>query len=247
VRLKWWALSVLVVQAKEPSKMSKDPKWARIRDEILVFCHRLQQERLVWYTAGNISSRVEGELDLVAVTPTCVPYDTMVPDDIVIMTVHGDIVDGARKPTSEVPLHTLIYLDRPDVGGVVHTHSTAGMAMAAMGRTLPPILTGLVSAAGGSVETAPYARTGTAEMANFTASALVDRSACFLRHHGVLAIGSTVEQAYNTASVVEGAADAYLRAAPLGDVPELSPEEVEWMRIKWKKRWPALADKITVR
>jgi len=119
--------------------------------------------------------------------------------------------------------------------------------MAAMGRTLPPILTGLVSAAGGSVATAPYARTGTAEMADFTASALVDRSACFLRHHGVLAIGSSVEQAYNTASVVEGAADAYLRAAPLGLVPELSPEEVEWMRLRWKNRWPGSAPNVSVR
>jgi len=169
--------------------MTRDPKWARVREEILLFCHRMQQERLVWYTAGNISARV-GEQDLVAVTPTSVPYDTMVPDDIVIMSVHGNIIDGFRKPTSEVPLHTLVYLRRPEVGGVVHTHSSAGMAMAAMGRTLPPILTGLVSAAGGSVATAPYARTGTAEMADFTASALVDRSACFLRHHGVLAIGS---------------------------------------------------------
>jgi L-fuculose-phosphate aldolase len=110
-----------------------------------------------------------------------------------------------------------------------------------MGRTLPPILTGLVSAAGGSVFTAPYARTGTAEMADLTADALLDRSACFLRHHGVLSIGSTVEQAFNTASVVEGAADAYLRAVILGPVPELSPEEVEWMRHRWKRRWPTLS------
>jgi L-ribulose-5-phosphate 4-epimerase len=200
----------------------------------------MQSERLVYYTAGNISARIEDEPGLIAVSPANTAYDTMTVDDIAIVTVGGDVVDGHLRPTSELPLHTLVYARRPEVGGIVHTHSPAAMAMAAMGRTLPPILTGLVSAAGGSIVTAPYARAGTAEIADFTAGALLDRSACFLRHHGLLAIGSTVEQAYNAASVVEGAADAYLRALPLGPVPELPDAEIEFMRAKWKTRWPAL-------
>ena len=113
-----------------------------------------------------------------------------------------------------VPLHTLVYARRPEVGAIVHTHSPAAMAMAALGLTLPPFLTGLVRAVGGDVRTAPYSRPGTAAMADCTADALHDRGACFLQFHGVLAVGRTLAHAYNSASVVEGAADAYLRILP---------------------------------
>jgi len=206
--------------------MTRDPKWARVREEILLFCHRMQQERLVWYTAGNISARVEGEQDLVAVTPTSVPYDTMVPDDIVIMSVHGNIIDGFRKPTSEVPLHTLVYLRRPEVGGVVHTHSSAGMAMAAMGRDVAPDSHGprigrRRLCRNRSVRSNRHRRNGRLHCER------VGRSKCLFpsapRRSGYwVERGAGIQPRH---SVVEGAADAYLRAAPLGLVPELSPEE----------------------
>jgi L-ribulose-5-phosphate 4-epimerase len=212
--------------------------WQVAREEVALFCRRMLAEHLVYYTAGNISCRIADDPRLVAMTPTSVAYDTMRPEDVVIVTVDGEIVDGNLKPTSELPLHTLVYARRDDVGGIVHTHSPAGMAMAAMGMTLPPILTGLVSAAGGAIVSAPYARGGTDEMADLTAAALEARSACFLRNHGVLAIGSNVEQAYNAASVVEGAADAYLRALPFGPVPVVPEDDMERIQRKWRARWP---------
>ncbi len=221
---------------------SASPQQAAARDIarrlIVLFCRRMLAEHLVAYTAGNISTRVAGEPDLVAVTPASTAYDTLDPEDVVIVRVDGTVVDGARKPTSELPLHTLVYARRPDVGGVVHTHSPAAMAIAALGLTLPPILHGIVSSCGGGVVTAPYARGGTAEVADLTADALRGRSACLLRNHGVLAIGPTVEHAYNAASVVEGVSDAYLRALPFGPVPELPPDEVERIRTtQWAPAW----------
>ena len=212
------------------------------RDEaralVVLFAQRMLAEHLVSYTAGNISTRILGEPGLVAVTPGSTAYDTLRPSDIVIVRLDGSIVEGDLAPTAELPLHTLAYLDRPDVMGIVHTHSRAAMAMAAMGMTLPPILHGLISACGGDITTAPYARGATPEMATLTAEPLRHRSACLLRNHGVLAIGPTVEHAYNAASTVEGVADAYLRALAFGPVPEVPAEDVERIRRdQWAPAW----------
>lgn len=212
--------------------------YASARAEVRLFCKRLLADGLVYYTAGNISCRVEGTTDLVAMTPRDRPYDTMEDGDIVIASVAGDIVDGHLKPTTEMPMHLGIYRARPDVAGVVHTHSPSAMTLAIANRSLPAVLTGLVSAAGGEIAVAPYARSASHEMDEFTLPLLAERSACFLRNHGLLAIGSTVEQAYNAAAVVEGAADAYLRALPLGPVEPLAQSEVDRIRNKWKARWP---------
>jgi L-fuculose-phosphate aldolase len=112
------------------------------------------------------------------------------------------------------------------------------MAMAAMGMDLPPILHGLVSACGGGIVTAPYARGATPEMAERTREPLRLRSACLLRNHGTLAIGPTVEHAYNAASTVEGVADAYLAALPFGPVPEVPADDVERIRREqWAPAW----------
>jgi ribulose-5-phosphate 4-epimerase/fuculose-1-phosphate aldolase len=194
-------------------------------------------DHLVYFTSGNISRRVDGEPDLVAMTPTSVPYDVMGVDDICIVSIDGKLVEGSRRPTSELPLHTLTYARRPEVGAVVHIHSPAAMAMAVKGLTLPPILIAQVGSVGGDVATAPYSRSGTSEMADLTADALRERSVCFLRFHGLLAIGRTLAGAYNGAAVVEGAADAYLRILPLGNVPTLPQAEVERLAGYWRRSW----------
>ena len=125
------------------------------------------------------------------------------------------------------------------MGAIVHTHSAGAMTMAALGWTLPPILTGFVAATGGAVRTAPYARPGTEALADVTSDALADRGACFLRHHGLLAIGATLHHAYNAASVTEGAAEVYLRARAFGPVPELPEEEMAGLAQIWRDQWPA--------
>ena len=211
---------------------------AEARELVVLFSRRMLAEHLVSYTAGNISTRIGDEPGLVAVTPGSTAYDTLRAQDIVIVTLDGTIVEGRLRPTAELPLHTLAYRDRPDVGGIVHTHSPAAMAMAAMGMDLPPILHGIVAACGGGIIAAPYARGATDEMATLTAEPLRHRSACLLRNHGVLAIGPNVEHAYNAACVVEGVADAYLRALPFGPVPEVPADDVERIRkAQWAPAW----------
>jgi L-fuculose-phosphate aldolase len=210
----------------------------RARRELLDYCRRVQDEHLVYSTAGNLSCRLEDDPTLFAVTPTSLAYDALELEDICIATTDGKVVDGRRKPTSEFPMHTLVYARRPEVGAIVHTHSPAAMVMCVMGWTLPSILTGFVEAAGGDVVTAPYSRPGTDEMADFTAEALRDRGVCFLRHHGLLAIGSDLAHAFQAASVTEGAALVYLRARQFGvDVPVLPEAEVQWIAEDWRAQF----------
>jgi len=214
-----------------------DDTWQQARQDVLRTCRRMQAERLVHATAGNVSTRIPGDPEHIAMTPAALPYDLLEPDDICIVSVDGQVIDGHRAPTSELPLHTLVYQRRPEVGAIIHTHSPAAMAMAAMGWTLPPILTGLVEATGGSVRTARFSRPGTAEMADLTAEALADRGACFLRHHGLLAVGADLLHAWRAASVTEVSADVYLRARAFGPVPELPEEEVHLIGDAWRSQW----------
>jgi L-ribulose-5-phosphate 4-epimerase len=139
---------------------------AEARELVVLVRRRMLAEHLVAYTAGNISTRIAREPDLVAVTPGSTAYDTLCPEDIVIVALDGTLVEGARTPTAALPLHTLAYRDCPDVAGIVHMHSPAAMAMAALGMDLPPVLHCLVSACGGGIVVAPYARGATTEVAD---------------------------------------------------------------------------------
>jgi L-ribulose-5-phosphate 4-epimerase len=214
----------------------------RTRAEVIAYCHRLQSDGLVPATAGNVSARVPGEPGLIAVTPTATPYDTLEPDDVALVTTAGEQVDGRRPPTTELPLHTVLYARRPEVGAVVHTHSPAASVMAVMGWSLPPILTGLAGAVGGDVPVAPYARPGTHELAAAAADALAGRGACLLRHHGVVAVGPDLASAATAASLTENAAQVYLEARATGaQVPELDADEVEWLAAGWRGQWETTA------
>lgn len=218
--------------------------WYATRQKVVTFARKLQAERLVYSTAGNISCRVPGEPDLLAVTPASMQYDFLEPEDIVIVNVDGEVVDGRRSPTSETSMHTLICKRRPEIGAIVHTHGKAVMTMANLGWTLPPILTGLCEATGGAVETSPYSQPETEQMADYTEPALRDRGATFLRFHGLLAYGVDLEHAFHTAAVVEGACEVYLTLRQLGEVHELPPEQAEWIGSYWRAQFPGAPEPL---
>lgn len=212
------------------------------RAAVITYCHRMQAEHLICATAGNISTRVPDEPGLIAMTPTSMAYDSLEPEDICLVSVDGDLVDGHRQPTSELPLHTLVYARRPEVGAVIHTHSVAAMTMGVLGWDLPPILSGLIEAAGGDVRVAPYSSPGTTAVADDTTTALADRGACFMPHHGLLSVGVDLARAFLAASVTESAARVYLDArAQRVEVPELPADEVARIARSWRRQWATVA------
>jgi ribulose-5-phosphate 4-epimerase/fuculose-1-phosphate aldolase len=209
---------------------------ADAREEITRYARRLLAERLVHATAGNLSMRTgDGSI---AMTPTALAYDTLEPEDVCIVSAAGERIDCRREPTSELPLHTRLYTARPELGAIIHTHSPAAMTMAVLGWRLPPILTGLVEAAGGDVRVAEYAPPGTDETADRAAAALAGRGACFLAHHGLVAVGADLARAFRAAAVTEETARVYLDARAQGvEVPELAAEEVARIAGAWSAQW----------
>jgi L-fuculose-phosphate aldolase len=174
--------------------------------------------------SGNVSVR-DGER--VLITPTGMAYEDLVPTDIVSMALDGSVPPGSRKPSSEWHFHAAIYAARPDVGAIVHTHSNAATALACLEEGIPAFHYMVAAAGGHDIRCAPYATFGTEELAKFAVEALIDRKACLLAHHGVIACGATLPKAYDLAVEVETLADQYGRALALGTVPLLGPDEMK--------------------
>lgn len=180
-------------------------------------------------TWGNISSRVQGK-NCIAITPTGMSYDTLVPEDIVVVDLEGNIVDGRRKPSIEVPLHLAIYNTREDVRAIIHTHSACATAMAVARKEIPGAVEDLVQIVGGNVRVNEYAPPGTEQLGLNTVKALEGRNAVLLANHGMLGVGRDLEEALKVCQVVEKSAQIVIYAQLLGGVVELSPVEIEGMR-----------------
>lgn len=178
--------------------------------------------------SGNVSVRDGGcDVARVLITPTGMAYDALVPADVVSMDLEGQVPEGSRKPSSEWLFHAAIYAARPDVEAIVHTHSNAATALACMEEGIPAFHYMVAAAGGRDIRCAPYATFGTKALAAHAVVALVDRKACLLAHHGVIACGSCLEKAYDLAVEVETLADQFIRARQLGSVPILSDVEMD--------------------
>ena len=180
-------------------------------------------------TWGNISCRVPGE-DYIAITPTGMSYDTLVPEDIVILDLRGNTINGTRKPSIEVPLHLAIYNAREDVQAIVHTHSAYATAMAVARRGIPGAVEDLVQIVGGNVRVNEYALPGTEQLGINTVKAMEGRNAVLLANHGMLGAGRDLEEAFRVCQIVEKSAQITIFAQLIGGVVELSPDDIDGMR-----------------
>lgn len=214
------------------------PRWLAERRAVLAAAREMGERGLVTGMAGNVSMRlpVTRGRALIAVTPSQRPYATLRPEDIVVVDSVGTVVDGGLAPSSELPLHLAVYHARPDVGAVMHTHSTYASVLAVVGRALPPVLDELVVFVGGAVEVAEYGMSGTREMAERAVRALGDRKAAFLRNHGLVGVGSTPADALGVCAMVERAAQVYVMASLLGGARVLPPDVVRKERKLFRAR-----------
>jgi L-fuculose-phosphate aldolase len=176
---------------------------------------------LVTGTAGNVSLRVG---DLVAVSPSGKDYETIGPDDVCVVDLNGVHVDGPHRPSSETPLHLAVYLTT-DAQAVVHHHGLHSTAVSLVHQTLPAVHY-YVTRLGGPPRVAPYATYGTPELAASVEAALRERTAALMQNHGAVAYGSTLEEAYNRAQLVEWLSQLYTTAAPLGTPRILTNDEL---------------------
>ncbi len=196
------------------------------RQAIIDACRRMNALGINQGTSGNISVR-HGEGLLI--TPTSLPYDTMTPDQIVFMAMDGSHAPR-QKPSSEWRFHLDILKARADAGAVVHAHPTYCTILAIMGMEIPPVHYMIAAAGGDSIRCAPYATFGTVELSRHAVRALEGRLACLLNHHGMIAIGQTLDKAMWLAVEVETLARQYHGCLQIGKPPLLSSEEIERVR-----------------
>src|SRR5687767_4774605 len=135
-----------------------------LRERVLTAALEAYRQGLMTMTSGNFSAR-EGETGLVAITPSGWPYPSMRPDDLVVVSLDGSVVEGAHRPSSETPLHLGVYAARPDIHGIAHVHSVHANAVGTLGLAVPPIVGTLWKYVGGDLVTIPFRESGTAEYA----------------------------------------------------------------------------------
>jgi L-fuculose-phosphate aldolase len=206
------------------------------RQAIIDACRRMNALGINQGTSGNISVR---HGDGLLITPTSTPYETMKPDQIVFMKMDGSHAP-TRRPSSEWRFHLDILRARKEAEAVVHAHPTYCTILAIMGREIPPIHYMIAAAGGDSIRCAPYATYGTPELSQHAVKALEGRLACLLDHHGMIAIGSSLEKALWLAVEVETLARQYHGCLQLGEPPLLSKDEIE--RVRRKMSGYGLAD-----
>lgn len=193
---------------------------------------RSYREGLVAGTSGNVSY-FDAENRLVYITPSNLDYNIMKPEDIMVIDLDGNVVEGPHKPSSEWRLHAEIYKAKPQVKSVIHTHSPYATGFAIVHEGIPLILVEMLPFLGGDVPVAKFGLPGTDAVGLHAAEALHNRNAALLENHGVVATGNSCEQAYLRAVYVEDAAKAYHFARLMGTPICLSAEDELYLRRKY--------------
>ena len=191
------------------------------REHVAEAARRLAAHGLVLGTAGNISERLAP--DRVAISPTGGPLEELTADQVTVIDLDGEWVEGELEPTSELTLHLGIY-HRYDAGAVVHTHSPMATALSCAMEEVPVVHYHML-ALGGSVRVAPYATFGTAELAEATLDALQDRSAALMANHGAIVYAADAAAAVESALLLEWACGVYWHASALGPPRALDAEQ----------------------
>ena len=211
-----------------------------IREELVVLNQALPENRLVTWTSGNVSIR-DPETGLVAIKASGVLFPDLCPENIAVVDLAGELVDGQLKPSSDTASHLYIYRHRPDVNGVVHTHSNYATAFAALGRPIPVYLTAHADEFGGPIPCGAYASIGGDEIGEEILRSIGDSRAIIMRQHGVFTIGESVKKALKAAVMVEDVARTVWLAMQIGQVEDLPPEEVAANFDRYQHRYGTFA------
>ena len=176
-------------------------------------------------TSGNISARYG---DRMLITPSATPYDVMQPEMIAAMPIEGEYGswEGPLRPSTEWRFHLDIMRGRPDVGAIVHTHSTYATVLAIARKPIPACHYMIAAFGGMDVRCAGYARYGTKELSDLALQALEGRHACLLANHGMIATGSSLDKAMWLAVELETIAKQYYLTLAIGGPVLLGEAEI---------------------
>jgi L-ribulose-5-phosphate 4-epimerase len=203
-----------------------------LREKLWQLHLELPKQNLVAWTSGNVSER-DKETGYVVIKPSGLRYEDLRPEHMVVVDLDGKVIEGHLKVSSDTASHLVIYRNRPDVNGVVHTHSAYATAFAAIGKPIPVYLTAQADEFGGPIPCGGFALIGGEEIGKVVLESIGDSKAVLLKNHGVFTIGSSAEAAVKAAVMVEDIAHTVWLALQLGVPDEIPPEMVEKLHYRY--------------
>jgi L-ribulose-5-phosphate 4-epimerase len=200
----------------------------RVRDEVARLHGDLVRNGLVAWTAGNVSGRVPGE-DLFVIKPSGVAYENLTAENMIVCDLDGRVVEGERHPSSDTAAHAYVYRHMPEVGGVVHTHSTYATAWAACAEAIPCVLTAMADEFGGEIPVGPFAIIGDDSIGRGIVETLAGHRsrAVLMQNHGPFTIGKDARDAVKAAVMVEDVARTVFLARQLGTPVPIAPDAID--------------------
>lgn len=211
-------------------------KLQHLREEVCALHAELPRNNLVAWTSGNISAR-DPKTGLVVIKPSGIKFADLTPENMVIVDVDGQVVEASHKPSSDTASHCYIYRQRPEVNGIVHTHSRYATAFAALGRPIPCVLTAMADEFGADIPCAGFALIGGEEIGQQVVSQLDlcpgPNVAVLLQNHGVFTVGKNAESAVKAAIMTEDNAAIVWTALQIGEPLPLSKEDIARLHYRY--------------
>jgi L-ribulose-5-phosphate 4-epimerase len=221
----------------------------RLRETVAALHAELVRYGLVVWTAGNVSGRVPGA-DLMVIKPSGVSYDELTAENMIVCDLNGEVVEGDLSPSSDTAAHAYVYRHMPEVGGVVHTHSTYACAWAARGEPVPCVLTMMADEFGGEIPVGPFALIGNDDIGKGIVETLSGHRspAVLMRNHGPFTIGRDPKAAVKAAVMCEDVARSVHIARQLGEPVPIAQNDVDYLYDRYQNVYgqrPDIADDVS--
>jgi L-ribulose-5-phosphate 4-epimerase len=209
-----------------------------LRETVAGLHTELTRYQLVAWTAGNVSGRVPGA-DLMVIKPSGVSYDELTPASMIVCDLEGEVVEGDLSPSSDTAAHAYVYRAMPQVGGVVHTHSTYGCAWAARGESIPCVLTAMADEFGGEIPIGPFALIGNEDIGKGIVATLSGHRppAVLMRNHGVFTIGADPKAAVKAAVMCEDVARSVHISRQLGEPLPIEQSDIDYLYDRYQNAY----------
>jgi L-ribulose-5-phosphate 4-epimerase len=208
----------------------------KLREEVYRANIDLPKYGLVTWTSGNVSGR-DPETNLMVIKPSGMMFEELTPESMVVVDMEGQLVEGDHGPSTDTASHLYLYNHRPDVMGIVHTHSNYATAFAAVGKSIPVYLTAIADEFGTTIPCAGYASIGGNQIGEEILRSIGESCAVLMKQHGVFTIGMTVKKALKAAVMVEDVAKTVWLAMQIGNPEELPAEEVAANYDRYQNRY----------
>lgn len=207
-----------------------------LRKEVYEAHMNLWENKLVMWTSGNVSAR-DTKTDLVVIKPSGVAYKDLSVENLVVVDLEGNIIEGSLKPSVDMTTHLYVYKHMSAVNAVIHTHSTYASAFAAVGKEIPVCLTAMADFFGNKIPLGELVLIGEEEIGREIVSKIGNSKAIIMKNHGPFTIGKDVREALQAAIFLEETAKVLIMAKIMGEPPPIPEEMVKVLHKNYMEKY----------